>query len=81
MDTRMRGYDRVLSGYGIGVSGSDKVVLGSDKVVLGDDRIVRGCGNAQDVLGGGCPCGRMVEWAPQNALPPAVNGLCGKVGI
>jgi hypothetical protein len=70
----MRGYDRVVRGY-------DRVVLGSDKVVLGSDRIVRGCGNAQDVLGGGVPCGRMVESALQNALLPAVNGMCGKVGI
>jgi hypothetical protein len=77
----MRGYDRVLSGYGIGVSGSDKVVLGYDRVVLWHDRIVRGCGNAQDVLGGGYPCGRMVERVLQNALLPAVNGMCGKVGI
>ena len=67
MDTRMRGYDRV--------------VLGDDRIVLGDDRIVRGCGNAQDVLGGGVPCGRMLESALQNALLPAVNGMCGKVGI
>jgi hypothetical protein len=74
MDTRMRGYDRV-------VLGSDKVVLGYDRVVLWHDRIVRGCGNAQDVLGGGCPCGRMVERVLQNALLPAVNGMCGKVGI
>jgi hypothetical protein len=81
MDTRMRGYGRVVLGSDKVVVGNDRVVLGSDKVVLGSDRIVRGCGNAQDVLGGGCPCGRMVEWAPQNALLPAVNGLCGKVGI
>ena len=67
MDTRMRGYDRVVLGY--------------DRVVSRYDRIVRGCGNAQDVLGGGRPCGRMVERVLQNALLPAVNGMCGKVGI
>ncbi len=61
--------------------GYDRVVLGSDKVVVGNDRVVRGCGNAQELLGGGYPCGRMVERVLQNALLPAVNGLCGKVGI
>jgi len=81
MDTRMRGYDRAVSGYDRAVSGYDRVVSGSDRVVLGYDRVVRGCGNARDVLEGGYPCGRMVERTPQNALLPAVNGLCGKVGI
>jgi hypothetical protein len=70
----MRGYDRIVGGY-------DRLVSRYGRVALGSDRIVRGCGNAQDVLGGGCPCRRMVEWAPQNALLPAVNGMCGKVGI
>jgi hypothetical protein len=70
----MRGYDRIVRGY-------DRVVSRYDRVVLGSDRVVRGCGNAQDVLGGGYPCGRMVERVLQNALLPAVNGMCGKVGI
>jgi hypothetical protein len=44
----MRRYDRIVGGY-------DRLVSRYGRVALGSDRIVRGCGNAQDVLGGGCP--------------------------